>query len=121
MNYDNKIVVAYKNPGHNFATPYITSIYSGMMLEQICNKRKRAIPAVTIPANAFFFSIFLEALSLVSFSHYFRSGRSDTQDRPYQLNTLLRLRSYLTPVKLNFTFFFSVYRTLSFTFTLFTR
>ena len=34
MNYVNKIVVAYKNPGHNFATPYITSIYSGMMLDK---------------------------------------------------------------------------------------
>lgn len=34
MNYVNKIVIAYKNPGHNFATPYITSIYSGMMLDQ---------------------------------------------------------------------------------------
>ena len=34
MNYVNKVVVAYKNPGHNFATPYITSIYSGMMLDQ---------------------------------------------------------------------------------------
>jgi len=36
MNYVNKLVVAYKNPGHNFATPYITSIYSGMMLDQYC-------------------------------------------------------------------------------------
>ena len=33
MKYVNKIVVAYKNPGHNFATPYISSIYSGMMLD----------------------------------------------------------------------------------------
>jgi flagellar hook-associated protein 2 len=33
MNYVNKIIVAYKNPGHNFATPYISSIYSGMMLD----------------------------------------------------------------------------------------
>lgn len=33
MNYVNKVVVAYKNPGHNFATPYITSIYSGLMLD----------------------------------------------------------------------------------------
>lgn len=33
MNYVNKIVVAYKNPGHNFNTPYITSIYSGLMLD----------------------------------------------------------------------------------------
>ena len=36
MNYVNKIVVAYKNPGHNFASPYITSIYSGMMLDRYC-------------------------------------------------------------------------------------
>ena len=33
MNYVNKVVVAYKNPGHNFNTPYITSIYSGLMLD----------------------------------------------------------------------------------------
>ena len=33
MNYVNKVVVAYKNPGHNFTTPYITSIYSGLMLD----------------------------------------------------------------------------------------
>ncbi len=31
MNYTNRIVVEYKNPGHNFANPYITSMYSGMM------------------------------------------------------------------------------------------
>lgn len=36
MNYVNKVVVAYKNPGHNFATPYITSIYAGMMLDRYC-------------------------------------------------------------------------------------
>jgi flagellar hook-associated protein 2 len=36
MNYVKKLIVAYKNPGHNFATPYITSIYSGMMLDQYC-------------------------------------------------------------------------------------
>lgn len=34
MNYVNKVVVAYKNPGKNFNTPYITSIYSGMMLDK---------------------------------------------------------------------------------------
>lgn len=33
MNYVNKVVVEYKNPGKNFATPYISSIYSGMMLD----------------------------------------------------------------------------------------
>lgn len=36
MNYVNKLIVAYKNPGHNFATPYITSIYAGMMLDHYC-------------------------------------------------------------------------------------
>ena len=37
MNYVNKLLVAYKNPaGHNFVTPYITSIYSGMMLDRYC-------------------------------------------------------------------------------------
>lgn len=33
MNYVNKIIVTYKNPGHNFPAPYISSIYSGMMLD----------------------------------------------------------------------------------------
>lgn len=33
MQYVNKIIVAYKNPGHNFVTPYISSIYSGMLLD----------------------------------------------------------------------------------------
>ena len=33
MNYVNKVIVAYKNPGHNFNTPYITSIYSGLMMD----------------------------------------------------------------------------------------
>ncbi len=33
MRYVNKVVVAYKNPGQNFATPYITSNYSGMMCD----------------------------------------------------------------------------------------
>lgn len=36
MRYVNKIMVAYKNPGHNFATPYISSIYSGLMLDTYC-------------------------------------------------------------------------------------
>lgn len=36
MNYVSKILIAYKNPVHNFATPYITSIYSGMMLDRFC-------------------------------------------------------------------------------------
>ena len=34
MNYVHKIIVAYKNPGHNFATPYITSLYSGLFLDR---------------------------------------------------------------------------------------
>lgn len=37
MNYVDKLLVAYKNPTvHNFSAPYITSIYSGMMLDQYC-------------------------------------------------------------------------------------
>ena len=37
MNYVDKLLVAYKNPaGHNFVAPYITSVYSGMMLDQYC-------------------------------------------------------------------------------------
>ncbi|MCM1143516.1 MAG: flagellar capping protein [Blautia sp.] len=36
MDYVNNIVVAYKNPGKNFATPYITSAYSGMMFNSYC-------------------------------------------------------------------------------------
>lgn len=38
MNYVNKVIVAYKhpNPNKNFAAPYITSMYSGMMLDRFC-------------------------------------------------------------------------------------
>lgn len=36
MNYVNKTIVAYKNPGKNFASPYITSAYSGMMFNSYC-------------------------------------------------------------------------------------
>lgn len=36
MYYVNKVLVVYKNPGHNLASPYISSIYSGMMLDQYC-------------------------------------------------------------------------------------
>lgn len=36
MAYTEKTVVAYKNPGKNFATPYITSNYSGMMFSSYC-------------------------------------------------------------------------------------
>lgn len=33
MKYVDKVVVEYKNPGHTFAAPYMSSIYSGMMLD----------------------------------------------------------------------------------------
>lgn len=36
MNYVNNIIVAYKNPGKNFASPYITSAYSGMLFNSYC-------------------------------------------------------------------------------------
>lgn len=36
MQYVEKTIVAYKNPGHNFATPYVTSAYSGMMFNSYC-------------------------------------------------------------------------------------
>jgi flagellar hook-associated protein 2 len=36
MNYVDKTIVAYKNPGKNFASPYITSAYSGMMFNSYC-------------------------------------------------------------------------------------
>ena len=36
MNYVQKTVVAYKNPRHSFANPYITSMYSGMMFNSYC-------------------------------------------------------------------------------------
>ena len=36
MEYVDKTIVAYKNPGHNFATPYVTSNYSGMMFNSYC-------------------------------------------------------------------------------------
>lgn len=34
MNYVNKKVVAYKNPGRNWAAPYFSSVYSGMLLDR---------------------------------------------------------------------------------------
>ena len=34
MNYVNKVVVNYKNPGRTFTAPYFSSIYSGMMLDR---------------------------------------------------------------------------------------
>ena len=33
MNYVDKKVVAYKNPGRTWAAPYVASVYSGMMLD----------------------------------------------------------------------------------------
>ena len=36
MHYVNNVIVAYKNPGKNFASPYITSAYSGMMFNSYC-------------------------------------------------------------------------------------
>ena len=36
MAYTEKTVVAYKNPGKGFATPYVTSNYSGMMFSSYC-------------------------------------------------------------------------------------
>lgn len=36
MKYVEKIVVTYKNPGKTFPSPYISSIYSGMMMDHIC-------------------------------------------------------------------------------------
>lgn len=36
MEYVNKKIVAYKNPGHNFVTPYVTSNYSGMLFNSYC-------------------------------------------------------------------------------------
>ncbi len=36
MKYVNKIVVVYKNPQKTLVTPYVTSIYSGMMMDRYC-------------------------------------------------------------------------------------
>ncbi len=36
MDYVQKTIVAYKNPGKEYATPYITSQYSGMMFNSYC-------------------------------------------------------------------------------------
>ncbi|MCR5277949.1 MAG: flagellar filament capping protein FliD [Lachnospiraceae bacterium] len=36
MHYADRTIVAYKNPGHNFATPYVTSAYTGMMFNSYC-------------------------------------------------------------------------------------
>lgn len=34
MNYVNKVVVNYKNPGRTFTAPYFSTVYSGMMLDR---------------------------------------------------------------------------------------
>lgn len=36
LEYVDKTVVAYKNPGHNFTTPYVSSNYSGMLFNGYC-------------------------------------------------------------------------------------
>lgn len=36
MDYVDKVLVAYKNPGRNFTTPYVTSAYSGMLFDGYC-------------------------------------------------------------------------------------
>ena len=36
MDYVQKTVVAYKNPGHNYVSPYTTSAYSGMLFNSYC-------------------------------------------------------------------------------------
>ncbi len=36
MEYVDKKVVAYKNPGHNFTAPYVNSNYSGMLFSSYC-------------------------------------------------------------------------------------
>lgn len=36
MEYVDKTVVAYKNPGHNFANPYLSSNYTGMLFNYYC-------------------------------------------------------------------------------------
>jgi len=36
MEYTQKTIVAYKNPGKSFASPYVTSNYSGMMFSSYC-------------------------------------------------------------------------------------
>lgn len=36
MKYVDKVVVAYKNPARTLVTPYITSIYAGLMMDRYC-------------------------------------------------------------------------------------
>ncbi len=36
LEFVNKVIVTYKNPGRNFSAPYMTSLYSGMMMDHLC-------------------------------------------------------------------------------------
>lgn len=36
MQYVDQTIVAYKNPGHNYANPYMSSAYSGMIFNGYC-------------------------------------------------------------------------------------
>lgn len=36
MEYVDKVILNYKNPGRNYANPYVTSVYSGMMFNSYC-------------------------------------------------------------------------------------
>ena len=36
LNYSNKTIVAYKNPGKNFPSPYASSAYSGLLFNYYC-------------------------------------------------------------------------------------
>ena len=36
LNYANQRIVAYKNPGKNFSSPYATSNYSGLIFNYYC-------------------------------------------------------------------------------------
>jgi flagellar hook-associated protein 2 len=36
MQYITKKIVAYKNPGHNYSAPYVSSSYSGMLFNYYC-------------------------------------------------------------------------------------
>lgn len=36
MEYIDKVIVAYKNPKNNFISPYISSVYSGMLFNSYC-------------------------------------------------------------------------------------
>ena len=36
MEYVDRVMVAYKNPGHSFVSPYSTSAYTGMMFNGYC-------------------------------------------------------------------------------------